>query len=466
MHTDARRATDRGGREQRICRSTAVAAAAAPGGIGRLVIVALLIATLAGCSDDNPCTCDLATPESAPAPQGLEQGTFAGRTLEFWPYTGAVLDGTPSDPINLVFVGQAAPEELRAALLSLDGDRSAADFPPVEPFTGLWQDANGDVQASYSTSSGWTGSVIQLQLGGYGPLRVHLRLFATAAPWGETGVWTLGSAHFELLIPGTADHQVLSWELAEQVVAADLLRSGLLDTETPTGSLAALHEAPGFREIPAMLYNELPLELRALIQGPLADVDAPVPIATGGDATVLHVAGSVPCSPGVCTESFAMTYDQVVPKPFCSDGPQDWVRVAGPIEFHKTVIIAADGGYRYESGYYGELTVTPLDLSTDPPSPAGESYTAVVSDAQQGETRGSDWRVTSETERVAPQTGGTEYLVATLRLSAGGERTGTSASECLAPDAPPKAPPPLRGAADAALFRGADVARRPRFPVP
>jgi hypothetical protein len=48
-----------------------------------------------------------------------------GRTATIWPYTGESLNGVPSDPINLIFLGKADPVRIRAALLALDGDRTA-----------------------------------------------------------------------------------------------------------------------------------------------------------------------------------------------------------------------------------------------------------------------------------------------------------------------------------------------------
>ena len=48
-----------------------------------------------------------------------------GGTATIWPYTGESLNGVPSDPINLVFLGKADPVRIRAALLALDGDRTA-----------------------------------------------------------------------------------------------------------------------------------------------------------------------------------------------------------------------------------------------------------------------------------------------------------------------------------------------------
>jgi len=40
-------------------------------------------------------------------------------SLSFWPYTGTDFTGTPQDPINLIFYGEADPRDLRAALMAL-----------------------------------------------------------------------------------------------------------------------------------------------------------------------------------------------------------------------------------------------------------------------------------------------------------------------------------------------------------
>ncbi len=54
--------------------------------------------------------------------------------LEFWPYTTDIFPATPKDPINLIFFGEADPRDIRAALLSLDGDRTAYGMDPIPPF--------------------------------------------------------------------------------------------------------------------------------------------------------------------------------------------------------------------------------------------------------------------------------------------------------------------------------------------
>ncbi|HEX9610445.1 MAG TPA: hypothetical protein VF978_01070, partial [Gemmatimonadales bacterium] len=203
--------------------------------------------------------------EATPSP--LASVALGSSTLEFWPFTGADFGHTPLDPINLIFFGQSDPRALRAALMMLDGDRTAFGLPDVFPFNCTWKDAIGGMQTAYSTGAGWAGSAIQLECGDFGPIRFHLRLF-------NAGDWTLANAHFEVLIPATTEHQVLSWELAEQLVTVDLLRSGLLDAGVPLFATGTINPSP-FHEIPAVIYNGLPLELRGVIGGPSGDVSGP-----------------------------------------------------------------------------------------------------------------------------------------------------------------------------------------------
>ena len=225
-----------------------------------------------------------------PAPAAHVTLPLGGSTVGFWPYTGAGLDGSASDPVNLIFVGQADPVAIRNALLALDGERGG--LPAGRAVQARWSDAMGDVQATYVDGEGWTGSVIQLQLGDYAPLRVHLRLFRVGAPLADGSSWTVGAAHFEVLIPGTADHQVLSWELAEQIVAADLARSGLLAAGSPSTAddqrCAVIPHHPG-RDL-----QRAAAELVALIGGPAQPVANDVPIGTDGQVPVLTLAGRAP----------------------------------------------------------------------------------------------------------------------------------------------------------------------------
>jgi hypothetical protein len=69
------------------------------------------------------------------------------------------------------------------------------------------------------------------------------------------------------------------------------------------------------------------------------------------------------------------------------------VYVEGPIDFRKTAVVEPDGRYHYESSYWGQITVTPFDVTVDPPVPSGTPFTAVVSDTQVG--RLEEGRVTT-----------------------------------------------------------------------
>jgi len=240
--------------------------------------------------------------------------------LEFWPYTGENFSGTPQDPINLIFYGKADPRDVMSALMSLDGDRTAFGFPDEPPFNDTWTDAIGDVQTGYSTTDGWTGGAIQLACGDYGPARFHIRLF-------RMGDWTVANAHFEILIEGTTDHQVISWEVAEQFVMADFMRSGLLDESIPVIPTQQINQAP-FRGIPAIIYNSLPDAIKYLAGGPMGSVTEDVPILSDGHAVILNLAESVEWQEENWAQDFVIDFNQVIPKPFCTSGPDDYVYVS------------------------------------------------------------------------------------------------------------------------------------------
>jgi hypothetical protein len=333
-----------------------------------------LVVLAAGCAGDAvaPGAGEaLAARTMAPAPAPQLQVAFGGQTLTIWPFTAGDAGGGPSDPVNLLFVGSADPRSLRAALLLLDGNRTGFGLPDVFPFNCTWSDAAGGVQAAWTAERGWRGSAVQLQCGSYDPIRFHLRLF-------PAGAWTLGGAHFEVLIPGTTDHQVLSWEVAEQLVVIDMLRTGILDGAVPLMPSAVIHPAPSFREIPAIIYNGIPLELRAAIGGPPGDVTSGVGILTDGRATIFNVAAAVNGQPGVFREVQTITFNQVIPKPFCSSGPFDYLLVQGPVELRNTVVLSAGGALVSTFQAVGHLDVTPVNPLADPPEPLGETYRALV----------------------------------------------------------------------------------------
>jgi hypothetical protein len=307
-------------------------------------------------------------------PSPLATATLGDRSAEFWPYTGTNFRGTAQDPINLLFFGENDPRQIRAALMSLDGNRSAYGFPPVMPFNCTWSDAIGNVQTAFATEGKWLGSAVQLECGPYGPIRFHMRLF-------RAGTATIGNVHFEVLIPGTTEHEVLSWKLAQDLVTADLVRSGLLGR--PPAPTAMLHPTE-FHEIRAPVYNGLPVELRGAIGGPLSNVTANVPIRSSGVAMMFELARSVDVVRGYDVENFVVNWNQVIPKPFCSQGPSSYVLVQGPVTLQQRAGIDALGTYSAAFIATGTLQLTPVNPLTSPPTPVEPTYTAKVLETHGG----------------------------------------------------------------------------------
>jgi hypothetical protein len=338
------------------------------------VIVALSLLALAACDEAQIMAPDpllsVARPLDPPPPSDLV--TIAG-TLEAWPYSGVDFSGTPQDPINLILLGDADPRQIRTILGQLDGDRSAFGFPPAFPFDCTWSDAIGGVQTSFGSDEGWVGSAMQLECGSYGPLRFHLRLY-------RQGDVTLGAVHFELLIPGTTEHQVLSWELAEQLVTVDLVRSGLLGA--PPSQTGAINAAPTFRTIPVPIYNGVPVALRAAIGGPLPNVSDPVGINTNGSATVLTLTGNVQPAASEDVDELVVMYGQIVPKPFCASSPADLIRIDGPVSLRQSARLTAAGVYTVNFVATAGLTITPIDPGTGMPS--GAPYRARILERHAG----------------------------------------------------------------------------------
>ena len=406
-----------------------------------VLLTLFLTAILVGCSDEDPLSSLAGSPRtgeeldaateaitSPPPPAGVVTVPFDGHELTWWPYTGMDFSGDPMDPGDLIFVGQADPLRIRAALLALDGDRSAFGFPNTYPFNATWSDAHGDVQVTYAGDNGWTGSAVQLQLGSYEPVRWHLRLFQTGDAFGS-GVWTVGAAHFELMIPGTADHQVLSWEVAEQMVMIDMIRTGLLDPALPYAQTEILNAQPSFREIPAVIYNALPQGLIDYIGGPPQPVSVPVPILTDGRATILNVAQAQPVLAGTTTQDFVLTYEMVIPKPICNPSGSEFVLITGPVTFHKSCEVTASGNFVFDGYYQGDLMITPWDLGTGQPS--GPSYPAEVLGQQNGQIHSNRTWVKAHDERLAHQIEGTELLMTWLAASNPGQKTYRIRSHCF-----------------------------------
>jgi hypothetical protein len=296
-----------------------------------------------------------------PPPPGQVTIEVADGPFTFWPFTGTDLAGTASDPLNLIFLGDADPRQVRQALMALDGDRQAFGLPNAFPFNCRWTDAIGRHQTAWARAERWQGSAIQMACGDYGSLRFHLRLF-------RQGRRTLGNVHFEVLIPGTTDHEVLAWEFAETFVVLDMFRTGAL-TATPAPT-PAITPAPTYRTIRDVVFNGLPVPLRGVLGLPLGNQSAPVPIPNDGVATVISL--WQPLRP-VKTEvqlEYDQIFDQTIPRPFCSEGPLDYLKVKGPLRFNHKVETKPSGRYVARFSATGTLDVVPVNPLTGETGPA------------------------------------------------------------------------------------------------
>jgi hypothetical protein len=361
--------------------------------VGLLAFLTLAVAI--GCTDDrDPVAAE--TPQADvnrsayPAPAGL----VTGDGVEFLPYTLNHYEAENQDPINLIFAGNASPLTIRAALMSLNGDRTglAALNPALAPlatFDCTWKDAlGGDEQVTYANDK-WAGSVIQLACGDYQPYRFHMRLF-------QAGDHTVANAHFEILIPGTADHQVLSWELAETLVFADFLRGGL---GAVTGVASGINPSPTFRTIIPEIFNGLPGDLKYIVTGnPSYVADAPVGIPNDGNATIVQVTTSVTPQPGASEQHITLPYDIVAPKPICNPNGDKYINITGSVDLWQTDVLTRTGEYRMDFRASGRLTVTPVNPLTG--EVIGASQTAIVRQVQSATL----WRRVASTSRSFIQT--------------------------------------------------------------
>lgn len=323
-----------------------------------------------------------------PPPLDVVSLTVGGTTQQVGAYTyQAPADATDpdvekrnSDPVNLVFVG-TDPREIRQALLALNGVRPA--FPGVAPFTCRWIDAMGYDQGAWGENEGWVGGVVQLACtdpaAPFGnPFRYHLRLF-------RQGGLTLGAAHFEFLITNTAEHEVLGWNAARDFVVYDMGRTGRL-TAAPG---AAPMSFPGqFRAVRRPVYDGL---VAGGAAGILGYAGLPVPPPGPGDvkmplSPVAYVlTASIPFKPvqAKTTTPFEVTYNIVVPKPFCGT-PADYVKLEGPLQFLLRVHTNPSGMFSRTYSLSGSLTVTPLVVSGSSLVPAGAPLPAIISEYHQG----------------------------------------------------------------------------------
>jgi hypothetical protein len=304
---------------------------------------------------------------SPPPPAGVVPISFLGRSLSLYPFTANDLEGAPADPINLIFTGNVDVLSLRAALLELDGDRQSYGLPGTFPFNCRWTDASGGIQTAYTDGDGWVANPVQLQCGGYDPIRFHLRLF-------PAGDWVVAGVHMDLLIPGTPEHQVISWELARQLVLIDFLRGNRLDPADPIGGTQLITPAPSYRDIPAVIYDGIPTALKVAIGGPPSSGGNPVPLPNTGAAAILNISSKARVADGGTSSDFTLPFDQLIPRPFCATGPADYVKVNGRVRIVTRTDVVS-GTLSSHNTLDGDITVTPFDVQT---GVSGEPFRARI----------------------------------------------------------------------------------------
>ena len=318
-------------------------------------------------------------------PSGVVRVSAGGESLIVWPYTTDDLQ-TPSDPINLIFPN-ADPRAIRQELMKLEGNRS--------PFSGLsiqgcrWTDAMGDEQAAFGRPERWVAGAVQLACAPEGaPLgidfRVHVRLF-------RVGRDTIGGAHLDFLIPGTAEHETLSWDFPRAFVAYDMARIGAV--VAPVGMIPA----GTFRAVRRLIYDGLHDNgagsfLDKLGLEPPLDKTADVPIPTDGHALAFVTAiDFAPARTHVVTTT-QVTYHVVAPKPFCAAGPADYVLLEGPLQFIQSVSTEPSGLYERTYGFAGTLHVTPYGV-------AGETLDASIFELHRARLDDRHGEVASEVQQ-------------------------------------------------------------------
>lgn len=330
------------------------------------ITLAAVVASIVGCTDANPTAVarpagagagrfdvSAAGAQSDPAaPSPLVTVAVGNTSTTFFPYTGDDFTGAPKDPINAIFTGYADPLQIRAALRRLDGNRTAFGLPAAPPFNCTWKDAIGDEQTGYGTAEGWTGSAVQLACGEYSPFRFHMRLF-------RNGSSTFAGVHMDLHIAGTNEHEAIAWELPEQILVVDMIRSGILGAAP--GLSAPITQTPTFREIRAPVWAAMPAQLKALV-----GVTTGPAIPNDGRARLFQIAVAEPVVADVVEQDFIIQFNQVIPKPFCA-GPTDFVFVQGPLHFTGDARVTPAGTYHRQQRVTAELSVLPVNPLTGQP---------------------------------------------------------------------------------------------------
>ena len=336
----------------------------------RLAGLAAIALTMACGSDEVPSVADVIAPATQvqlsgfAAPSGIVTIVSGDVETAVWPYTSTGFSTTGQDPVNLIFLGEADPRQIRSTLLGLPGSGRPG---PLASFGCTWSDAVGNPQTGYATNEGWVGSTVQLQCGSFHGPRFHIRMF-------RQGNVTLANAHYEILIPGTNSHEVLSWELAEALVTADIARSGFLGAApAPTSVITS---APYFRAVQAPVAAMLPPQQIAAL-GLLVNGDGTASLPNDGRATMLRLASAAPVTKDLADSDFVIQFGQVIPKPFCAVGTTGYLYASGPITVHMSSGIV---GQNYQATTTSSGTLTLVEINPSTGQTIGVPYQGLVNE--------------------------------------------------------------------------------------
>jgi hypothetical protein len=335
--------------------------------------------------------------QSAPPPAELTTVTVEGEQLTLGPfitenYLGG--EGGKSDPVNLIFLN-TDPRAIRQQLMKLDGSRSSEwSFLPNGAKGCVWMDGMGYEQAAYLEPEGWVGGVVQLvcttkdsPLGNW--YRFHVRLF-------RSGPHTIGGAHFELNTPGTAQHEVLSWEMARDFVRDEMAR---LDADDKGETQLFDPGTPGtFRTTNGLVYyfyvwgpnvsTNQPF-LTALGLGPPSLGPTPIP-ATGFATVYAPDFTYVPARSDITLTDSRIYNVPGTPKPFC--GGENIQITGGPLTLTLRVQTNPSGKYQRTYTVAGKLTIKTLAT--------GAVQEAIISEAHRGMLTDNYEEVTQEISQV------------------------------------------------------------------
>jgi hypothetical protein len=341
--------------------------------------------------------------QDAPTPVGVVSIDTGSASLSLWPYTTSNYLPEPngaSDPVNLVFLN-TDPRAIRQALMTLDGTRPAWSYLPSGAKGCVWMDGMGYEQAAYVEPEGWVGDEVQLVCATpNSPLgkeyRFHVRLF-------RSGPHTVGAAHFEINIPGTAEHEVLSWEMARRFVTDEMAR---LAPGAFQGEAAVFNPANGaFRAARGLIngyvwQTNLPRGLEGLqflgaLQLPPPQPPYPdVPIPSTGRAAVFAPGFTyVPVTSDVTLTDSRM-YSVRTNKPFCDKG--GIVITGGPLTFSLRTQTNPSGKYQRSYTVSGTLQITTGSVTQD----------ALISEFHRGMLTDNHGQVSEEVSQILLPGGG------------------------------------------------------------